>query len=158
MKHAHRLWFAAPVLFATLAGCGQRVVRYPVEGVVTLDGKPVEGASVAFMPKAKGCLGVAATDAEGRFALKEMDRYEGVMPGEYRVAVFLAEYSEAKRRRVPRGTDGDEAQTATIEIVESEPRIVRYVVPQRYGKAETSGLQCEVTGPTKGLTLALTSQ
>lgn len=151
-------WIVAGLLVAAVAGCGPRIVRYPVEGLVTLDGKPVKGASVAFMPKAKGCPGIAATDAGGRFALKELDRHEGIVPGEYQVVIFLAEYSKSKVHRVPSGRVGDGEPAEVIEIMESEPTIVRYIVPERYGRVETSGLQYEIRGPLKGVMLELTTK
>jgi hypothetical protein len=157
MKPMCRLWLVV-AFAAVLPGCGPQVLRYPVEGVVTLDGKPVKGASVAFMPKAKGCPGIAATDADGRFALKELDRHKGVVPGEYQVVVFLAEYSKPKVRRVPNGPEVGGKPTEIIEIMASEPTIVRYIVPERYGRVDTSGLQYDVSGPLKEVPLALTTK
>jgi len=155
---ACRPWLVVAFAAASLAGCEPRVARHPVEGVVTLDGKPLKGASVAFMPKAKGCPGTAATDADGRFALREMDRHNGIAPGEYRVVVFLAKYSKPNLGRGPLQAKGDGEPADAVEIVEPEPTIVAYVVPERYGRAETSGLRVDITGPTNGVTLALTTE
>ena len=53
-------------------GCGGGTAN--VSGVVTLDGKPVEGATVTFTPDSKDGGGVGAsygkTDAQGRFSLR----------------------------------------------------------------------------------------
>lgn len=126
---------AAFTAVAALTGCGSRVVRYPVEGLVTLDGKPVKGASIAFMPRGKGQPGVATTDDAGRFAVNEVRARDGIRPGGYQVAVFLAESS-----------------------IEDASRIERYIVPERYGVAATSGLAVEIEGPTTGLTFPLTTK
>jgi hypothetical protein len=56
-------------------------------GTVTLDGKPVTGALVTFIPtgstRGKGAYGV--TDASGRYELAEDGSSKGVPAGEYRV-------------------------------------------------------------------------
>lgn len=152
---AHHSLFVAGLLVAVIAGCGPRVVRYPVEGVVTLDGKPVKGASVTFVPKSKGRPGVAITDADGAFRVRELGGADGVVPGDYRVAVFLAEWSKVRTVAVPLGPEGDGATPDTVEMIEGRPMILRHIVPERYGKDDTSGLEATITGPTKGLSFAL---
>jgi hypothetical protein len=66
-------------------GCGGRMST--VEGKVTLDGTPVEGASVSFVPEdAKGQPANGITDASGTFTLKTGTK-SGVAPGNYKVVV-----------------------------------------------------------------------
>jgi hypothetical protein len=68
-----------------LAGCGSGTNK--VEGVVTLDGKPVQGASVSFMPQGgTGQFADGFTDAEGRFTLATSGK-AGVRSGTYKVVV-----------------------------------------------------------------------
>ena len=62
----------------------------PVEGVVTLDGKPLAAADVMFIPvdDTKGQGGAGRTDAAGKFALQSHDRqHQGAPAGNYRVIV-----------------------------------------------------------------------
>ncbi len=60
-----------------------------VTGVITLDGKPLEGASIRFAPKSeKGFHGaVGQTDAEGKYDLYtdlgNGESKDGVLPGDY---------------------------------------------------------------------------
>lgn len=65
---------AAVAGLALGAGCGQKPELGSVEGVVTLDGKPLARAAVAFFPDpAKGQNGpvsVAVTDDAGNYTLE----------------------------------------------------------------------------------------
>lgn len=154
-RAGYRAWIVAGLLLGVAAGCGPRIVRYPVTGLVTLDGKPVKQASIAFVPEGQGQPGVATTDDEGRFAVHEVRTRDGMRPGAYQVAVFLAELSP--RRGVPAPDRPDRAGETSEEISENRTKIVRYVVPERYGVAATSGLTVDVAGPMTDLTFALTT-
>lgn len=59
----------------------------PVSGTVTLDGKPVAGASVNFVPagKTRGGMCYGMTDDNGRYELLAGDRQKGAPAGEFRV-------------------------------------------------------------------------
>lgn len=94
--HRHRHRFArrslAPAWLAALAlvGCGgepaDTLPRRPIEGVVTLGGKPVEVATIQFLPGDPGqeaVLGFAEV-RQGKFAI---DRAKGLVPGTYRVVI-----------------------------------------------------------------------
>ena len=67
-----RKWMTAfgAVMLLVASGCGGNTV--PVSGVVTLDGKPVEGAAVSFTPEKSDGVGgsYGKTDAQGRYSLK----------------------------------------------------------------------------------------
>jgi len=72
-----------------LQGCGGAAGFVPVSGKVTLDGQPLEGASVQFHPKeaeAEGSYG--KTDAEGKYTLKRAsDDATGAAVGEHDVTI-----------------------------------------------------------------------
>ena len=59
----------------------------PVSGTVTLDGKPLSGATVTFLPvgatRGRSCYGV--TGADGRYELMETDKNKGAPEGEFEV-------------------------------------------------------------------------
>ncbi|QDT24984.1 peptidase associated/transthyretin-like domain-containing protein [Gimesia panareensis] len=81
-------------LFLCLTGCGGGASEntldvYPVSGTVTVDGEAVQGVSVTFFPEGttKGNGGFGATDASGKFTLKDRDQRDGVAEGTYRVLV-----------------------------------------------------------------------
>ena len=76
-----------------IAGCGSN--RVPVEGAITLDGKPLGGVHVMFFPMQAGgtnaTLYRAVSDDQGHFALESpADGGAGVMPGVYRVTLSTA--------------------------------------------------------------------
>lgn len=86
-----------PLLAAALApGCGAEVdglEKYPVRGSVTVNGEPAEMMVVTFHnvdPAAPGNAArpVAATDAEGKFALSTNGDKDGAVAGEY-IATFF---------------------------------------------------------------------
>ena len=103
MKHYTITSFALLFLVATVSmvGCSDGKLRTePVRGIVTLDGVPLEGATVSFTPKNEG-EGIASfgfTDANGEYLLQTLaGRVDaGTLPGEYKVTI-------SKYRAVPTG-------------------------------------------------------
>jgi hypothetical protein len=78
------------ICLACMAGCGGSSPLAPVEGVVTLDGKPLADAAIAFSPTKATAPGpfMATTDAQGRFALGlHDDPAGGAAPGEYSILI-----------------------------------------------------------------------
>ena len=65
----HRFVCSAGALLATaaLAGCGDGPKMAAVSGTVLVNGQPVEGAQVLFMPDGERAAG--STDTNGRFQL-----------------------------------------------------------------------------------------
>ena len=79
------------IVLATSAGCGpQGPPLAQITGTVTLDGEPLEGASVEFLPlTAAGSAShsIENTDADGHFAMGYTADRDGVLPGKYRVSI-----------------------------------------------------------------------
>ena len=71
-----------------LAGCGQG--EFPdlgaVEGTVTLDGAPLEGARVKFRPES-GRASFAKTDQQGHYTLTYLRDVAGAKTGKHRVII-----------------------------------------------------------------------
>lgn len=78
--------FALAVLGCSFAllGCGPSYVV--VVGVVTMDGQPIEGATVVFTSDDGTKTAVGISDATGNFTLSG-DGKPGVIPGSYKVTV-----------------------------------------------------------------------
>ncbi|QDU76789.1 hypothetical protein Pan97_38460 [Bremerella volcania] len=74
--------------FGLLAGCSSDSNRALVQGTITLDGKPLPGASVVFQPQQStpGQTARGRTDDSGKYTLRVRGQ-ESVVPGEYRVEV-----------------------------------------------------------------------
>ena len=79
-------------VFISVPGCKKGPPVVPVTGVVTLEGEPLEGANVNFIPSAEnGLEGFGKTDASGKFVLSnQIEPDAGVLPGEYKVTVRKA--------------------------------------------------------------------
>ena len=71
-------------LLLPLTGCGKKLT--PVTGVVTLDGKPVAGASVTLVSEDGKDNPTALTDDSGNFTVESRDG-PGAHPGNYKVVV-----------------------------------------------------------------------
>jgi hypothetical protein len=83
-----RFWSVFPIT-VLMAGCGGGVSLHPVNGIVTLDGAPLDGAAVTFLPDVgtKTLGGMARTGAGGKFTLVGAKGEIGLAPGKYKVTV-----------------------------------------------------------------------
>jgi len=92
-----------------VGGCSRPKRTLPplgrVTGVVTLDGKPLARAAVAFVPYERGNGAYATTDAEGRYTLRYTANHEGAVLGRNRVEI----------RTGGEGRDADGNLTETAE-------------------------------------------
>jgi hypothetical protein len=138
------------VTVLALVGCGSKGNHLPrtvpAMGIVTLDGKPVEGAQVVLVPAADGKTGAyGVTSSSGQFSLRAYEEKDGAIPGDYKVQV--SKTVEVKLSGAKGSVDG------------GDPVRYEYGVPAKYTIAKTSGLT--VTIPDSGkrdITLALTSK
>ena len=73
------------------AGCGGKVSNQPplmpVSGTVTLDGKPLSGIMISFVPtgSTRGTGAGGYTDKAGKYELTAMHGGKGTPVGQYRV-------------------------------------------------------------------------
>jgi hypothetical protein len=85
-------WKFVAIASVLVAGCGGTDGRVPVNGTVTLDGKPAAGLTVWFhaSPDTKGNGGYADTDSAGRFDATTHQARPGLYPGRYAITVTPA--------------------------------------------------------------------
>src|SRR5262245_57887068 len=84
---------ATASLVAVSPGCGDGVKLVPVAGTVTLDGKPLEGATLSFVPVPGSTVSTSGTDItgpDGNFQMTFKGR-AGLAPGKYTVMVSKTE-------------------------------------------------------------------
>lgn len=131
------------------AGCGGGASGPPlakVTGVVTLDGNPVEGATISFVPKGEGAMSLALTDPEGKFAMRTAAGKEGAVVGDHTITVSLSVTTGG-------GATGSADDLAPPQSFEggapAEAPKTLFLVPEKYGSPTTSGLT--VTVPSGGL-------
>ena len=119
----------AAVVGVSCQGDGRRPV-FPVRGQVLFENKPTPGALVIFHPvndpDPRAPRPLARVAANGSFALTTYGNEDGAPAGEY--AVTVAWVKEVDN------------QTAPVE----ERREPKNLVPERYGKPETSGLRVHI--------------
>src|SRR5215204_672559 len=93
LKRWPHLGLLLSALLPLAAGCGQaKTVK--VQGVVTLDGKPLPGATVTFSPIQEGRAASGRTDTDGSFRLTTYRTDDGALPGEYKVIVAVDKAAE----------------------------------------------------------------
>ena len=116
-----------------LSACNQQGTPgcVPAAGIVTLNGEPVEEASVIFAPQdTTGAQSASAkTDKNGKFVVTTVKPGDGMLPGEYLVLITKTTVSGEKSK------DGDDRQ------------IVNHL-PPKYGSKGTSDLKVSI--PPKG--------
>jgi hypothetical protein len=128
-----RLALPATLSFIPL-GCGYKPDLPPtaeVSGTVTLDGQPLPGAMVQFVPDAqkgaRGAAGVAASDEKGHFDVTTAG-VKGALVGAHKIRV------EARAR--PK----DETDTLPPSLI-----------PAKYNNPNTSGLRADVQADQKNV-------
>lgn len=126
----HRILCSAVLFFClTVAGCGSGsgVKLVPVEGIVTLDGKPVADAEVSFRP-AGGRPSGGRTNAEGHYTLTYTREEKGALIGNHQVSI-----------------------TTFLEADDESPDPIRQkgrqeLIPQKYNKKTTLQVDVEPGG------------
>jgi len=114
-----------------LGGSSEELVGLvPVSGKVTLDGAPLTGASVTFMPEGTGmgrpCYG--ATGEDGSYTIKDPGGREGCPVEKFKVVI--SKY--AKEDGSPVGKDPESAAEGMEHL------------PEKYSNAEQTQLSAEV--------------
>jgi hypothetical protein len=128
------------LLSVVLIGCGGRT--RPVRGVVTLEGTPLAGATVMFMPDGQdgGRPASGFTSSDGTFQLTTFKPDDGALPGKYRV---LIQKTEAAKDRGAAERSARERAKAKIED-KSLQKKRKPTLPGAYAKFDTTPLRCSV--------------
>lgn len=139
-KFLFALLLISPLSLIFVAGCD--VSPFPVEmveGVVTLDGKPLEGVTVSFSPEpnSSGKPAVGRTGADGKFVLTAAQggKYgQGTMKGKYRVSMVKKQLKREPTQQELAALD--QGRPLNIPVVS--------VLPAKYTDSKTSDLAVEV--------------
>lgn len=71
-----------------VGGCGDGGPKtYPVSGTVTLDDKPLAGATITFFPDSGNNPAATLSDAQGKYAMSTRKQGDGAVTGSYTVTV-----------------------------------------------------------------------
>lgn len=130
-----------------LAGCGGaetegRVPVYPVSGTLTMFGKPLDGATVAFAPQEGQPTAVGRTDKDGKFKLTTYDYQDGAAAGRFSAVISLIVAKDAPK--LAEGGDHEAQEEAiSTHAAEGEGGDVE-TVPANYTNATDTPFQFEV--------------
>jgi len=126
------------VIAVVCLGCGDGGPKlYPATGTVTLDGKAVEGAEVAFVSDTAP-VATGTTDASGKFKLNTGGK-EGAAAGEYRVMVTK---SSAPPSNMPANPTPEDMRKMAMDKTIPKPQPL---LPIKYAAAQTTDLTATVT-------------
>lgn len=143
MKSFLGLALVAVACFAVV-GCGGASLKTEmVTGVVTLDGAPVEGATVTFSPTSGGVMAVGQTDAEGKYTLTSQQGGapgKGAVVGEYQVGVVKSVNTAPQ----PTQEEREKASAEGRDISKDYPAKYEDLVPKQYKLPQFSGLTASV--------------
>ena len=146
-KAAMLIGIAAALSF--VGGCGEGgTPRIPISGTVEMDGKPVEGASLAFIAGGGSVLSTAMTDSQGKFTAK-------VGEGQNKVSVSKVD-AQAAAAASPNAETmlmGTEA-----EVRAQNAKAPKNVVPARYADPTTSGLVFDIQKGMEPILINLTGK
>ena len=126
-----------------LTGCRGGMERpVPVEGKVTLGGKPVDGAVVTFHSKGGGLSASGKTDAEGNFKLTTINTNDGAPPGEFTVTIAKQETkSGGGGVDISSGEYGEAYGQAMMAAgTNTMNKYMKDVLPSKYADPGQSGL------------------
>ena len=147
------------LLTLAAAGCGGGSKGIPtnyVEGFVTLDGSPVEGAHVTFIPSAAdGKTAGGYADVTGKYTLTSDDGepQKGALEGEYKVTVVKMAKTTEPRPQSSRNTVNP--SSATRPPVNKPTQT--YITPKVYSDVKQTPLTATVKKGKNDIPLTLTS-
>jgi len=133
-------------LVPVLSGCGESVAPgrgVPVSGTVTMEGKPLADADIMFTNDT--FVGVAKTDAEGRYRL-----VQGALPGNNRVSVSKYEGGQGPALASPQpeadGMDAGQQAAAQMGWGDQKKKAAgpKQLVPADYSNPSTTKLTYSV--------------
>jgi hypothetical protein len=139
MRYLSRILAAAALVLAG-AGCDDKV---KVKGVVTLDGKPIEGAVVTFILESGGGQSASGTtQKDGSFRLTTLKENDGIRPGNYKVTVTKVTYTEVVDTSPARNMK--EAMWAHIKANKRKKVHSKNAIPPWYNEASKTVLRQKV--------------
>lgn len=140
-------------LCITSAGCGagdewtaKRPKVYRAQGVVKLDDKPLDEATVIYHSQSNDVSAQGVTDKNGNFKLTTYDANDGAVEGKHKVVITKRTYEKRK-------TKYDSPEESSIALIPKE------LLPIKYSLPTTTTVEVEVSGKgTNNATIELTSK
>ena len=136
--------FLASFSIMAVVGCGgsKWPPTYKSSGTVTLDGTPVERATITFYPLDGQKPANATTDANGAFELTSFNAGDGATPGSFGVAI--QKFPAIEIETIPGGTPYDESMNTDEGPSPDSEKDPVNELPEKYSNHEKSGLSATV--------------
>src|SRR5262245_50737601 len=118
-------------------GCGKSnpLGTVPVSGKVTYNGKPVESATISFIPDGDGRPATAISATDGAYNLTTLD-WPGAVPGPYTAVVRKSDVALASTQPV--------TMEEALKLNNRPPPSSKELLPAKYSDATKSPLKVEV--------------
>lgn len=130
-----------------LGGCGAGDDKIPISGTVFCDGKPLDGASVAFIGNNGGAYSSAVCDGKGEFKMR-------AAAGKNKVAV-----SKGNPAAVPPPDPNADQTMPTGEVAAQMMKAApKPLVAEKFTDPEKSGIVIEVSGGMSSIDINVTSK
>ena len=136
--------FLASFSIMAVVGCGgsKWPPTYKSSGTVTLDGTPVERATITFYPLDGQKPANATTDANGNYELTSFNAGDGATPGSFGVAI--QKFPAIEIETIPGGTPYDESMNTDEGPSPDSEKDPVNELPEKYSNYEKSGLSATV--------------
>jgi len=138
-----------------LAGCGGGPKK--VDVVVTLDDKPLEGATVTFQPTdGSGTPASGMTDSSGKVSVTFRNKSKD---GNYKVTVVKSASEPAAKDMKPGSPEYLKfMEKRSKEKASAKDGETKSLVPEKYATAVKTPLECKVPSSSQPVELKLTSK
>lgn len=131
-------------------GCGgNENGRVAISGSVSLDGKPLDGGTVAFIGGGGGALATASTNKEGKFLAQ-------VALGINKVTISKEDLA-ASIQTAPK-SDADMLMGTDAEYKAQQKAKPKDLIPAKYSRPESSGLSFDIVTGMQPLSIDLSSK
>jgi hypothetical protein len=155
------IWAAFIILPVVIPGCGyRRPPLAPAKAVVTLDDKPVAGASVTLVPTVPGRPAMGTSNADGKVVFSTYGSRDGAPPGTYKaVVVKLVPTKKAVKRleklREQQPAANDDGTEPMIEMQDDD---FENLLPEKYAGIGTTDLAVTIDWTRREIPLKLVTE
>ena len=148
MINYHRKSLVALIALVFCVGCGAQDDKIAVNGFVLSDGKPLAGASVAFIGNAGGAFSSATTDTKGAFTLR-------TVAGKNKVSVAKVDASSVKP---PVDPNIPQVMPTDAEYAIMAKNAPKSLVAEKFADPDKSGIVIDVVSGMSSVDINVTSQ
>jgi hypothetical protein len=135
------MWAFALLVPLALTGCGGEKLAQ-VSGRITVDGKPVPGGTISFVPPT-GKAAVGSISPDGTYTLGTYQTSDGALVGPHKVVIHSTRVGSGSVVSVPT-TFEDELKPVKDSGKVIVPGKVDWLVPERFSQLATTDLTASV--------------